>query len=535
MLGRYLADVAREALLTPAAEAELSAELAAARMAWARQVAVVPGALAGMLTAVEERLVRGRRLGDLVDGVHGEGGDLSGVAGFPGKDTSNGAAGSVLSASAPCAEQERSAAPAASGQSRAAGRLRAMPEPDANDQSDPASDPDTHDAPEVRVLERLLALHQQQAQGAGVSAGSREWLLRDFERIRWRPAATEPYVAPFLACVEEVREIDRSLRQLCRFAGGISTRQLDLVAPGGVTRRQLADWEQRGLIDCTVTLGLLERLQPLWRRLELLLQPYGLAAGSALVLARELASSRQRVLDLTERMVHANLRLVVFIARDYQRRGVTFEDLIQEGNLGLLRAVDRFDHRRGHRFSTYGSWWIRQAVARAVADQGRTIRVPHALAVLVNRIRRITVRFLAREGREPGLEELLAMDLAPASRVRLALDLVQEPLALDAPLASDSTTPLVEITPGPIWREPDDRLARLQIAETAEALLRDVDARSAEVLRLRYGVGTSREHTLAEVASMLGVSAERVRQIEAAALGRLRNLACGLGAMFDRH
>ncbi len=473
VLPRYLAEVARDRLLSATEERALAAELDAARAAWARRVAAIPGGLETILGEVERRLAGGGRLGEFVDGV--------------------------------CT----------------------------GDAEDGLAHQDA-DGLDERALTRLLAWEQRARQARGADRiRAREGVLRQFEALRWRPAATRGVVLPFLAGVTELRDIDRSLRQLCRFGGGLGAQRLEAVAPGGITRSRFSQWQQAGLLDDELARGLTGQLDRFWLRSDALTETLGVDAEAACALGAELEASRGRMRRLSERMVRANLRLVIFIARDYQRRGVALEDLIQEGNLGLLRAVDRFDHRRGHRFSTYATWWIRQAVVRAVADQGRTIRLPLALAALVARVRGVTGRFLTQHGREPTLDELLAFELAAPERVREALEWVPEPLAFDAPVSGDGDAVLLDLTPGPALRQPEEQAMAGQLRRAAVRALDRLEPRAATVLRMRFGIDTGREHTLAEVGAALGVSGERVRQIERSALADLRTVIADPQALFD--
>jgi len=323
---------------------------------------------------------------------------------------------------------------------------------------------------------------------------------------------------------DHVRKFEREVLRICTRECQMPRKAFIKTFPGNETN---PDWIQSyaGSTDSWAQ-ALLEReedITRLQRRIKLIQNEVSLPISAIKEIHRRISIGEAKARRAKKEMVEANLRLVISIAKKYTNRGLQFLDLIQEGNIGLMKAVDKFEYRRGYKFSTYATWWIRQAITRSIADQARTIRIPVHMIETINKLNRISRQMLQEMGREPTPEELAYKMEMPEDKIRKVLKIAKEPISMETPIGDDEDSHLGDFIEDGQAESPIENATGEGLRESTKRVLAGLTAREAKVLRMRFGIEMNTDHTLEEVGKQFDVTRERIRQIEAKALRKLRH------------
>jgi RNA polymerase primary sigma factor len=353
---------------------------------------------------------------------------------------------------------------------------------------------------------------------------ARKRLADEFMELKLSPRMFDALTAQLRAHVSEVRQIEKEIMSIAVRDAGMPRKDFISTFPRNETSARWIAKHVKAGKKYSAPLGRLkEEIERRQKKLQALEVTYHLSISGIKDINREVSIAEAKARRAKKEMVEANLRLVISIAKKYTNRGLQFLDLIQEGNIGLMKAVDKFEYRRGYKFSTYATWWIRQAITRSIADQARTIRIPVHMIETINKLNRISRQMLQEMGREPTPDELAVRMEMPEDKVRKVLKIAKEPISMETPIGDDEDSHLGDFIEDTSVTSPIDQATNESLKETTHSVLAQLTPREAKVLRMRFGIDMNTDHTLEEVGKQFDVTRERIRQIEAKALRKLRH------------
>ncbi|MDG1653871.1 MAG: RNA polymerase sigma factor RpoD [Luminiphilus sp.] len=405
-------------------------------------------------------------------------------------------------------------------------------EQNANKENDDAEETDTGPDP-VEAKKRFTALKRQCTKTEKTLAekgyNSKEALKEMtklgelFKFFKLTPRVFDPLVETPRAVLAVLRESEREITRLVVRECRMDRKDFIKSFQGSESKLDWVDSASKKADVAERLANYREDIVRLQKRIAVIEDEVGLKTMEIKEINRRMSMGEARARRAKKEMVEANLRLVISIAKKYTNRGLQFLDLIQEGNIGLMKAVDKFEYRRGYKFSTYATWWIRQAITRSIADQARTIRIPVHMIETINKLNRISRQMLQEMGREPTPEELGERMDMPEDKVRKVLKIAKEPISMETPIGDDEDSHLGDFIEDVTISSPVDAATEEGLTEATRDVLGGLTAREAKVLRMRFGIDMNTDHTLEEVGKQFDVTRERIRQIEAKALRKLRH------------
>lgn len=508
----YMREMGTVELLTREGEIEIAKRIEEGIREVMGAIAHFPGTVAGILSSFDTAITEGTRLTDIFNGYI---------------DPDDEIAQPAVVAAAAAAKSTAAAKKAADDDEEEEDDEEDKEEEEEEEAGDGGPDPEVAKqrfgavAEQLAKVDKILLKHKRNSKQA---VAALEELGQLFMPIKLVPKQYDALVLHVRSSLHRIRQQERTIMQLCVRDARMPRAEFLKQFPGNEVDLEWAVKLSEGKARYAANLvPLLEEIQRNQQILIDLEEETTLTIADIKDINRRMSIGEAKAGRAKKEMVEANLRLVISIAKKYTNRGLQFLDLIQEGNIGLMKAVDKFEYRRGYKFSTYATWWIRQAITRSIADQARTIRIPVHMIETINKLNRISRQMLQEMGREPTPEELGVRMEMSEDRVRKVLKIAKEPISMETPIGDDEDSHLGDFIEDATMQSPIDIATVENLKEATKDVLGGLTEREAKVLRMRFGIDMNTDHTLEEVGKQFDVTRERIRQIEAKALRKLRH------------